>query len=94
MNKITEKERAANFEACNVKMFCNNIDGFLSKRHKFLNADYHEKFDIIVLQETNISKNHVLYDDFSVLNFASLQFFHTDTSKFFRGSLIAWNPES
>lgn len=93
INMNSLHERAAVFEACNLRLFCNNIDGFLSKRHKFLNSDYHEKFDVIVLQETNISKNHVKYDDFSVLNLATLQFFRTDASKFFRGSMIAWNPE-
>lgn len=83
----------SDFEACNLKIFCNNIDGFLSKRHKFLNLDFHEKYDLIILQETNISKDHIKVDDFSLVKLASLQFFRTNPEKKIRGSLIAWNPE-
>lgn len=92
-NCSSSQVQGTDFVACNLKIFCNNVDGFLSKRHKFLNLDYHLKYDILIFQETNISEDHVKVDDFSLLNLASLQFFRTNPEKKIRGSLIAWNPD-
>lgn len=94
LSSVSNKSQInSDFAACEVKIFCNNVDGFLSKRHKFLNLDFHEKYDIILFQETNIAVDHVKVDDFSLIKFASLQFFRTNPEKKIRGSLIAWNSE-
>lgn len=81
-------------ELCKMKIYFNNINGFLNKRAKFLNNVIAKDFDVILLQETNIKKTHKFYDDFSYVKKLATNLHYCDSDYFSRGSLLAWNPET
>ena len=83
---------ADSINLCQMSIYFNNINGFISKRSLFLNSSIAKDYDIVILQETNVSEEHVKFDDFSLVGKLGRHFFTVNNEKFCRGSLIAWDP--
>ena len=57
-----------------------------------MNSDIARDYDIIILQETNATSDHVGLDDFSLVDKLGHHLFLVDNTHLRRGTLIAWDP--
>ena len=71
-----------------LRVFFNNIQGFISKRALFLSCGITEQYDLFFLQETCVSENRVLIDEWSNAKFRAFNL-TTTCSAFYRRGMIA-----
>ena len=72
-----------------LRVFFNNIQGFLSKRAQFLSCGITEQYDLFFLQETNVKEDRVLIDEWSAAKFRAFNLSYVDQSAFKRGTIAA-----
>ena len=71
-----------------IRIFYNNINGFVSKRQIFLNSQVFCNHDIILLQETNIDADkHINYDNWGQ-GWSCINLTTVDTSSYRRGMMV------
>jgi len=81
-----------NFVESNIEIFYQNCNGLVSKRVEFINSSLSNIFDIFVFQETNFhSIDHKLYCNFDACNLQVVSLSSTDSGKWCRGMLMAYN---
>ena len=92
---ITPQCVSESIQGCKLKMYFNNVNGFISKNNLIKNSKILENYDLVILQETNLTddKLDAGYLDFAVCRKTAIALSTVDEASFSRGMLVAWSPD-
>ena len=81
-------------QGCKLKIYFNNVNGFISKNNLIKNSQILANYDLVILQETNITtdKLDAGYLDFAVCRKTAIALSTVDEDSYSRGMIAAWDP--
>ena len=73
-----------------IRILFQNIRGLNSKRSKIISSDIPDNYDILLFNESFVTKEHALVDDWACCNFIAKSLTFRDSSEFKQGNFVAF----
>ena len=87
-------DMGTNHDENNISFWFNNADGMITNRSVFILSGLLLRHDVFIVQETNATERHVLFDDFTAAGMEGRSLTLVDNACFKRGMLLVWNPKT